>query len=73
MVCAANGCLRVKLKVDTGLQADVKQRSRLASLCLPYLLDRVVAVLRTYLADIAIRGRIAFPRCVRLFLFDRAI
>ncbi|KAK4056370.1 Endocytosis and vacuole integrity protein [Microbotryomycetes sp. JL221] len=38
------------------------QKIRIAALCLPALLSRCAAVLRTYIADAPLRGKMPFPR-----------
>ncbi|GAA5958007.1 hypothetical protein JCM3765_006230 [Sporobolomyces pararoseus] len=38
------------------------ERRRVAALCLPSLLNRCAAVLRTYVADAPLRGKMPFPR-----------
>lgn len=42
---------------------DLEGKRRLAGLFLPFLLDRCVACMKTYLADAAIRGKMPFQRC----------
>lgn len=39
------------------------ERRRIAALCLPFLLNRCAAVIRTYVADAPLRGKMPFPRC----------
>ena len=44
-----------------------QERKRVAALSLPLLLNRCTTVLRTYLADAAVRGRFPFTRYVIVF------
>ncbi|KAI5479516.1 endosomal peripheral membrane protein [Pseudohyphozyma bogoriensis] len=38
------------------------ERRRIATLCLPFLLNRCSAVIKTYVADAPLRGKMPFPR-----------
>lgn len=42
------------------------ERRRIAALCLPLLLSRCSAVVKTYVADAPLRGKMPFPRSVAL-------
>ncbi|GAA5943397.1 Mon2p [Sporobolomyces koalae] len=49
--------------IDQGESADHSvERRRIAALCLPYLLNRCAASLKTYVADAPLRGKMPFPR-----------
>ncbi|SGY81478.1 BQ5605_C009g05501 [Microbotryum silenes-dioicae] len=43
----------------------IVERRRIAALCLPSLLNRCSAVLKTYIVDAPLRGRMPFPRYVQ--------
>ncbi|KAM0789810.1 hypothetical protein ACM66B_006661 [Microbotryomycetes sp. NB124-2] len=56
-------CLELLFLMCSDELEDVDgQRSRVAALCLPMLLNRCAAVLRTYIADAPLRGKMPFPR-----------
>lgn len=57
-------CLRWLCCADAARADHEPERRRIATLCLPFLLNRCAAVIKTYVADAPLRGKMPFPRCV---------
>lgn len=56
--------------VEADLRVDrAPERGRIAVLCLPSLLNRCTAVIKTYVADAPLRGKMPFPRYVPILVW----